>query len=212
MAVVITPEPSLTSEPTAVPTKTPVATTVPEAVSTAAPAESPSGSPVSGPSDTTGDKDNNSTDSKDSKPVKAGQKITISGLRYKVVSIDAKIVRFTGAKKNIKKVIIPASIKIKNEKYKVIAIAKGALKGQKKLKKLIIGANIRSIGKNAFKGCKNLKKITIKTKKLSSKNIGGNAFKGINNKAIVKVPKGNVKLYKKLIKAKSTSKSIKVKN
>lgn len=65
--------------------------------------------------------------------------------------------------------------------------------------------------KNAFKGCKKLKKVTIKAAKLKS--IGKNAFKGIYKKATFKVPKKQLKKYKKLIKKKKTGfkKTMKVK-
>lgn len=70
---------------------------------------------------------------------------------------------------------------------------------------------VTSIAKNAFKGCKKLKKVTIKATKLKS--IGKNAFKGIYKKATFKVPKKQLKKYKKLIKKKKTGfkKTMKVK-
>lgn len=70
---------------------------------------------------------------------------------------------------------------------------------------------VTSIAKNAFKGCKKLKKVTIKATKLKS--IRKNAFKGIYKKATFKVPKKQLKKYKKLIKKKKTGfkKTMKVK-
>lgn len=70
---------------------------------------------------------------------------------------------------------------------------------------------VTSITKNAFKGCKKLKKVTIKAAKLKS--IGKNAFKGIYKKATFKVPKKQLKKYKKLIQKKKTGfkKTMKVK-
>lgn len=50
----------------------------------------------------------------------------------------------------------------------------------------------------------------IKSKKLTLKKTGSNAFKGINKKAKIKVPKGKVKQYKKLVKAKGAGKNTKV--
>ena len=61
---------------------------------------------------------------------------------------------------------------------------------------------VTSIAKNAFKGCKKLKRVTIKAIKLKS--IGKNAFKGIYKKATFKVPKKQLKKYKKLIQKKKT--------
>ena len=70
---------------------------------------------------------------------------------------------------------------------------------------------VTSIAKNVFKGCKKLKKVTIKAAKLKS--IGKNAFKGIYKKATFKVPKKQLKKYKKLIQKKKTGfvKTMKVK-
>ena len=70
---------------------------------------------------------------------------------------------------------------------------------------------VASIAKNAFKGCKKLKRVTIKAIKLKS--IGKNAFKGIYKKATFKVPKKQLKKYKKLIQRKKTGfkKTMKVK-
>ena len=56
-----------------------------------------------------------------------------------------------------------------------------------------------------------MKKVTIKAAKLKS--IGKNAFKGIYKKATFKVPKKQLKKYKKLIQKKKTGfkKTMKVK-
>ena len=120
-------------------------------------------------------------------------------------------VKFTGVKKKVKKIIIPASIKLSGNKYKVTSIAKNALKGNKKLEKLSIGTNVKQIGKNAFNGCSKLKSIVIKSKKLTAKKTGSKAFKGINSKATIKVPKSRLEQYKKLVKSKGAGKNVKVK-
>ena len=107
------------------------------------------------------------------KSVKKGSKFVISNLKYTVTSVKGtRAVKFTGTKNKAQNVVIPASVRIYGSKYKVTAIAKNALKGNKKLKKLSIG---------------------------------------INKKAIIKVPKGKVKQYKKLLKSKGAGKKIKVK-
>ena len=143
--------------------------------------------------------------------VKVGKKVTAGKLTYKITSVGGtKTVQFTGAKKNAKVVKIPATIKINGKTYKVTTIANGALKGNKKLTKLTIGKNINKIGKNAFKGCKNLKNVIVKTKKLTAKKVGANAFKNTNKNAKFTVPKGKVKKYGKIVKAKGAGKNIKV--
>ena len=131
---------------------------------------------------------------------------------YKVTSvIGAKTVEYTGTKRNINKIVIPASIKINGNNYKVTSIAKNGFKGNKKLSKVTIGANIKKIGKNALLNCSNLKNIVIKTKKLTAKTVGKNAFKGINKKAIIKVPGSKIQAYSKIIKTKGATGSIKIK-
>lgn len=131
-------------------------------------------------------------------------------------------------------VIIPATVKIAGKTYQVTKIANNAFKNNSKVKTIKIGANIQTIGANAFnkctkltsitipnkvttiqKGafanCKNLKSITIKTTKLTKKSVGKNAFKGIPAKTTIKVPKGKVKEYRKILQARGLSKNVKVK-
>ncbi|WP_026526057.1 GBS Bsp-like repeat-containing protein [Butyrivibrio sp. VCD2006] len=97
--------------------------------------------------------------------------------------------------------VIPATITENNKEFKVTSIVEDAFKGNKKLKKVTISANIETIGRNAFSGCKNLKTVIIKTTSLTKKSVGKNAFKNINPKAKVKVPKKNFRDYKKILKA-----------
>ena len=147
-----------------------------------------------------------------SSKIKVGKNVTISNTKYKVTSVSGtKAVQFTGTKKNVKKVVIPSAVKVGGKKFKVTSIANNALKGNKKITKLTIGANINKIGKNAFNGCSSLKSITIKSKKLTAKKTGKNAFKGINKKAVIKVPKAKTKAYKKIVKAKGAPKTVKIK-
>ena len=94
--------------------------------------------------------------------------------------------------------------KCKSKKVKSVTILNKVKIGKKTY-------TVISIAKNAFKGCKKLKKVTIKATKLKS--IGKNAFKGIYKKATFKVPKKQLKKYKKLIQKKKTGfkKTMKVK-
>lgn len=103
---------------------------------------------------------------------------------------------------------IPAKVTIEKQTFKVTTIANGALAGNKKLKKVVIGKNIRKINKNAFKGCKKLKKITIYTTALTKSSIGKNAFKNINAKAVIKVPQTKLKKYKNYVKSAGAAKTV----
>ena len=106
---------------------------------------------------------------------------------------------------------VPSTITVNGVKCQVTSIAPKAMKGNKKLKKVIIPSSIRTIGTQAFAGCKNLKNITIQTPYLTKKSVGAKAFKGISNKAVIKVPKKQLKAYQKLLKTKGVSKKVKIK-
>ena len=92
--------------------------------------------------------------------------------------------------------------------YKVTAIDKNAFKSKKKLKSVTIGKYVKSIGASAFAKDGKLSKITIKSTVL--KKVGSKAFSGINKKAKIKVPAKKLKAYKKLLKNKGQSKSVKI--
>lgn len=158
-----------------------------------------------------GTADNTKTPSQDSMQDYVGTTYTIGEkMTYKVTACSDKVktVTFTGSKKQLKSITIPATVTYQNMKFNVTEISKNAFKNQKKLTKVTIGKNVTKIGANAFYGAKNLSKITIKSKNL--KKIGKNAFKKIKKSATFKVPKGKAKAYKKLLEKANTS-SFKVK-
>ena len=144
--------------------------------------------------------------------LKTGTKVTDkkSKASYKVT--EKKTVQYTATtNKKAAKVTVPSTVTVKGVKYQVTSIAANAFKNNKKLKTVVIPASVRSIGKQAFAGCKNLKKITIKTPYLTKKSVGAKAFKGIAAKATIKVPKKQLKAYKKLLKTKGIGKKVKIK-
>ena len=65
------------------------------------------------------------------------------------------------AKKSVATIVIPTTVKIDGITYKVTAIAEGAFKNCKKLKKVSIGNNVKTIGVSAFSGCEKLKTVVI---------------------------------------------------
>lgn len=158
---------------------------------------------------------------------------------YKVTKIGSKTGSNTvtyqkPVNKNKTSVVIPASVKLSGTGYQVTKIADNAFKNNSKIKSVRLGTNLQSIGANAFRkctgiksisipsgvktiqkgafaSCGNLKTITIKTAKLSKKTVGANAFKGIPAKATVKVPKGKVKEYKKLLQSRGLNRKVKIK-
>lgn len=126
---------------------------------------------------------------------------TVSGVTYKITSTANKTAAAVKSKSTITAATIPATVKIDGKTYSISSVSKNTFKDCKKLKSVIIGANVKSVGEAAFYGAKNLKKITIKSTKLTK--IGKNAFKGINAKASFSLPAKKYTAYKKLIKKKS---------
>ena len=154
---------------------------------------------------------------------------------YKVTKIakNANAVTYKGpTNKNVKKVVIPATVTINNVTYKLTAIADGAFKNCKKLKNLTIGKNVvtignmafykctaltkvtipskvKKIGSKAFYGCSKMKNLIIKSSKLSAKKIGSKAFAKTPKSMTVKVPKKKFKTYKKILIKRGVNKKAK---
>ena len=100
---------------------------------------------------------------------------------------------------------IPAAVKLtENEKkvaYKVTSIRSRAFVDCKRLKSLVVGKNIKTIGKEACKGCRSLKKIKLQSCVL--KQVGRNAYRGIYKKATITCNKKVLRAYRKLFTAKT---------
>lgn len=144
------------------------------------------------------------------KPIRKGDTWSDGKLKYRVTSADAKTVTVTGsAKAGATFVTIPATVEINRTICKVTAINKNAFKGNKKLRKAVIGKNVKGIGSKAFYKCGKLKKVTVKATGLIS--AGKGAFKGIAKKTAVKVPKKKVTAYSKLLRRAGLPKTAKVK-
>ena len=129
---------------------------------------------------------------------------------YKVTTSNT-VQYVKASSKKAKTVKVPSTITVNGVKCQVTSIAPKAMKGNKKLTKVVIPASVRTIGAQAFAGCKNLKNITIQTPYLTKKSVGAKAFKGISNKAVIKVPKKQLKAYQKLLKTKGVRKQVKIK-
>lgn len=119
------------------------------------------------------------------KPVQTVKKnltVTVGALKFKVTKAGAS---------GIAQVSV---VGVKNKKVTTIVIPKTVqIQG--------VTCQVTGIGAKAFYNCKKLKKITIKTTAL--KKIGKNAIKGIHKKAVIKVPKSKLALYKKKFNKKS---------
>ena len=99
-----------------------------------------------------------------------------TSVKVEVSDVKKKEVEYKGpVNKKAKTVSIPATVKIYGVTYKVTKIADNAFKGNKKVTKITVGSNIKTIGKNAFYKCTKLKTVKI-GKNVTT--IGSNAFKG----------------------------------
>ncbi|MBQ6438584.1 MAG: leucine-rich repeat protein [Mogibacterium sp.] len=132
---------------------------------------------------------------------------------YKVLSVKSKKVAFTKAK-NARSVVVPASIKIDGQTYKVTQINANAFKSSK-IKTITIGKNVKVIKKNALKGSR-ATKLILRTKLLKKTKIKG-SMKGSKIRTVqVKVGsrsanKKFVKSYKRIFTKKNAGKKVTVK-
>lgn len=145
-------------------------------------------------------------------PPKKGTKAYVGKFQYKVTKSAEKNGTVTLVKpksKNITNAIIPATVKIKGYTFDVTEISKRAFFKQKKLKKVTIGKNVKTIGKQAFYNSNKLKTVVIISTKLNK--VSSQAFKGTAKKITIKVPKKKQKAYKRLLNKKGLSSSARIK-
>lgn len=133
------------------------------------------------------------------------------GLKYKVTKVSGKkgTVMVTGAvKKNIKTATIPKTVTIKGVTCRVTGIGQYAFRNCKKLARVVIGANVETIGKGAFANAGKLKSIQVKSKKLKS--VKKQALKGIHKKAVIRVPKSKKKAYTKIFRKRGQRNTVRI--
>jgi hypothetical protein len=142
--------------------------------------------------------ENGGSSESDASLVKVGKTFNSGRFTYKISKIGSSpSVVLVAAKKGIKSAVVPDTVKYQGKEFKVAGIGKNAFKGNKKLTKVIIGKNVKSIEGNAFAGCSKLKNITFKGSAV--KKIGSKAFKGTSKDAKVTVPKKTFAKYKKIL-------------
>lgn len=132
-----------------------------------------------------------------------GSSVKIDEVEYTAVK---KGVEVTGGKKLTGTVTIPDSITFAGKQYAVTQIADKAFSGNKKITKITIGKNVKSIGKRAFYNCKKLKQVKIQSTKLTK--IGQKAFYGNAKNLKVKAPKKKLSKYKGLIEKSGTKSKV----
>lgn len=126
-----------------------------------------------------------------------GASYTVKRMKYKITGTST--VMLTGSSnKKISVLTVKNTVGIGGKEFQVTEVGKNAFKSYKKLKKVVLGTNIKKIGTGAFRNCGKLRGIQIKGKKLKS--IGKKAVSGIHKKAVIKVPKNKKRAYQKLLK------------
>ena len=137
-----------------------------------------------------------------------GSTVTVKGIKY-MVSLNKKLsVEVIDGSKASGKVSIPDKISFAGKDYKVTGIADNAFAKNKKVKKVTLGKNIKTIGQKAFFKCKSLNQVTIQSTVL--KKVGSKAFYGNAKTLKVQTPKGKQEKYRKLIEKSKTSSKLKM--
>ncbi|MDY3917543.1 MAG: leucine-rich repeat protein [Candidatus Limivivens sp.] len=139
------------------------------------------------------------------------------GTTFQSGNLQYRITKVTGAGgnvtlvKTVKKtaeVKIPDTVQYKGYTYRITEIGAKAFGSNTKVKKIMIGKYVTTIGSQAFLKAKNLRSITIKS--LSLKKVGKSAFSGIYKKAVIKVPSAKYADYTKLLKKKGQASGVKI--
>lgn len=92
---------------------------------------------------------------------------------YEVSKTGKEVVFLAPDKKTYTRFTIPKTVEFEGVYYKVTEIAPNAFKGNKKLKSVKIGSNIKTIGTRAFYGCSKLTTVTMGSNVTT---IGNSAF------------------------------------
>ena len=134
-------------------------------------------------------------------PKAAGTRIKDTGTagNYVVTSSGegTPTVRYTGSsKKNVTSITISPTITYKGITYKVTEVGPKALKGNKKLRKVKLGKNIKKIGSEAFSGCSALTSIELDANLLS---VGSRAFYSCSSLKKLTLPVKTNKLGKQFV-------------
>ena len=102
--------------------------------------------------------------------VVAGEKYTVSGSTYKVISAKSLTATLVKAK-NMSKFTVPSTIKISGKTLKVVQVDAKALTGSK-IRSVTVGANVKTLKKNSFAGSK-ATAVVLKTKLLKKNTVKG---------------------------------------
>ncbi len=104
---------------------------------------------------------------------------------YEIASGNNEVIYLCPDKKSYSKITIPNMVEFDGVHYKVTEIAPNAFKGNKKLKTVKIGSNIKTIGARAFYGCTKLTKVTMGSNVTT---IGNSAFQNCTSLKTFTIP------------------------
>lgn len=108
------------------------------------------------------------------KPFEKDVTFTVSDLTYKVTKVGEEV-ELTTSGSTEAKVTVDTVTGTDGVKYRVTSIGTNAMKNNKQMTSLTIGANVKTIGANAFSGCTRLTTVVFGTNVTA---IGASAFKG----------------------------------
>ena len=104
----------------------------------------------------------------------SGANIVTDGSKY--IATSASTLSYCGPlSTSVTSIVIPSQIEYNGVCYKVTKLAQSCCTNLKKLKKVVLGSNIKSIGAKAFSACKKLKSFKASSSVLTK--IGDSAFK-----------------------------------
>lgn len=152
----------------------------------------------------------------------------VGNLKYRVTA-NQVVTCYGTTNSRVTKISIPSTVRYNGVTYRVTSIWANAFKNKSRLTTVSIGHNVSVIGKNAFYKCKKLKKVTIGT---GLTQINPGAFRGVKkgctitikslklkkvssridqsvSRMTVRVPKRKYSAYKKLLRKKSKTVTIK---
>lgn len=152
----------------------------------------------------------------------------VGNLKYRVTA-NQVVTCYGTTNSRITKISIPSIVRYNGVTYRVTSIWANAFKNKSRLTTVSIGHNVSVIGKNAFYKCKKLKKVTIGT---GLTQINSGAFRGVKkgctitirslklkkvygridqstSRMTVRVPKRKYAAYRKLLRKKSSTVTIK---
>lgn len=141
---------------------------------------------------------------------KKGDQITIGNFVYKISSITDRRVRVMSlVDESVTNVSVPNTVSFDGRTYSVTCINANAFRGNRYVKKITLGTNIRSIEHYAFYNCPKLAKVVINSRNLV--NISNYAFKKLNTSLKVYVPtRGLISNYRSMLLDGGMSRTAKV--